>query len=220
MSPAHKQRVIGAAVLLALGLIIVPTLLDFSRDEQADMMGVDIPPGPDAMRMEVLPLEQWSKKLEPGIEVQQQPAAEADAVEPVEPPAPTPDPVDVAVSAPPSETKPAVMMAPAAPPVAKPAPAPPVTKPAPAPAPKAEAVAVAEGWVLQIASLTVEAKANELRDQLHKAGYPVFIERGNSGGSVIYRVKAGPVTNRAAADELKTQVKQKTRLDGLVMQYP
>ncbi len=204
MNPAHKQRVIGAAVLLALGLIIVPTLLDFSRDEQVDMKGVEIPPGPDAMRMEILPLEQWSQKVEPGIEAQQQSAAEAAVVESSEPPAPVPDEVDVSVSAPPpSEVKPAA-----------PAPA---TKPAIA---KTEVAAVAEGWVLQVASLTVEAKANALREQLRKAGYPVFIERGKSGDSVIYRVKAGPVTSRAAADELKMQVKQKTRLDGLVMQYP
>ncbi|MDZ4261467.1 MAG: SPOR domain-containing protein [Pseudomonadota bacterium] len=205
MNPVHKQRVIGAAVLVALGLIIVPALLDFSRDEQVDMKGVEIPPGPDAMRMEVLPLEQWSQKVEPGVEAQQPPAAEADVVKSSEPPAPIPDEVDVAVSAPaPSEAKPAA-----------PAPA---TKPAPAA--KAEAAAVTEGWVLQVASLTVETKANELRDQLRKTGYPVFIERGKSGGSVVYRVKAGPVADRAAADELKMQVKQKTRLDGLVMQYP
>lgn len=204
MNPVHKQRVIGAAVLVALGLIIVPALLDFSRDEQVDMKGVEIPPGPDAMRMEVLPLEQWSQKVEPGIEAQQQSAAEAAVVESSEPPAPVPDGVDVAVSAPPpSEVKPAV-----------PAPA---TKPATA---KTEAAAVTEGWVLQVASLAVETKANELRDQLRKTGYPVFIERGKSGGSVVYRVKAGPVADRAAADELKMQVKQKTRLDGLVMQYP
>lgn len=214
MSPAHKQRVIGAVVLVALGLIIVPAVLDFSRDEHADMKGMEIPPGPDAMQMEVLPLEEWSQKVEPGVARQEQ---SGEAVESTEPPETTPDQIEAAVPAVPvpqkNESRPApAPLAPVAP-VAKPAPAPVTTA-----APKAETVAKGEGWVVQVASLTVEAKANELRDQLRKAGHPAFIERGKSGGGDIYRVKAGPVAQRAEADELKRKVKQITGLEGLVRQ--
>ncbi len=218
MSPMQKQRLIGAVVLVALGVIIVPMLFDFSREGAVEMQGIDIPPAPDAMRMEVLPLDDWSQKVDPGIDKPQPPAvvAETEAVEPTEPPVPAAVPVEeVAAEPPPSAPKEPVVVPPA-PAAVKPAPVAPVPS-APAAAKKG---AVTEGWILQIASLTVEAKANDLRDRLRAAGYPVFIEYGKSGGSAIYRVKAGPVAGRAAADDLKIQVKQKIGLDGLVMQYP
>ena len=224
MNPAHKQRLVGAIVLVALGLIIIPAVLDFSRDERADMKGVEVPPGPDAMQMEVLPLDEWSQKVEPGIQHQPQPASAGEAVESSEPPEPAPDqsapaaPAAVPEKSEPKPVSPAVTEkreskpAAAATAAAKPAPAP------VAPAPKSEIAAKGEGWVVQVISLTVEARANAVRDQLRKAGYPAFVEKGKSGGNTIYRVKAGPVAQRAEADELKKAVKQTTKLDGLIMQ--
>jgi DedD protein len=210
MSPAHKQRLIGAIVLLALGLIIVPTVLDFSRDERSDKRGMEIPPGPDAMQMEVLPLDDWSQRVEPnvnsGVDGHEPPA---DAVESTEPPIPAPegeatgeierDAVPAAVPEIKADTP--VVVAPASAPVSTPA--------------KTEAASGAGEWVVQVASLTVEAKAIALRDQLRQAGYPALIEPAKGGA--IYRVKAGPVSSRAEADDLKKQIKQSTRLDGLVM---
>lgn len=212
MNSMQKQRLIGAVVLLALGVIIVPVLFDFSREQQSGVKGVEMPPAPEVMHMEVLPLDDWSQKAEPAADRVEEPAAVAEVVEPAEPPVSVPVQAEVVVPPPPPpQSEPAVVAPPPEPKVVKPAPAAPVTRPA---------AIVNEGWVLQIASLTVEAKANELRDQLRKAGYPVFIEYGKSGGAAIYRVKAGPVVSRSAIDELKALVKQKTGLDGLVVQYP
>ncbi len=229
MSPMQKQRLIGAVVLVALGVIIVPMLFDFSREGAVEMQGVDIPPAPDAMRMEVLPLDDWSQKVDPGIDTPEPVAVVAEtetgteigteAVESSEPPVAAAVPVEeVAAEPPPSAPKePVAVVKPA---VVKPAPVVASAAPPPSVPTAAKKGVVAEGWILQIASLTVEAKANDLRDRLRAAGYPVFIEYGKSGGSAIYRVKAGPVAGRAAADDLKIQVKQKTGLNGLVMQYP
>ena len=226
MSPMQKQRLIGAVVLVALGVIIVPMLFDFSREGPVEMQAVDIPPAPDVMRMEVLPLDDWSQKADPGIDKPEPVAVVAEsvagAVESAEPIVPAAVPVEEVATEPPPSVAKAPVAVPPVPPVVKPAPV--VVPVAPALTPRAPAVAkkgvVAEGWILQIASLTVESKANDLRDRLRVAGHPVFIEYGKSAGSAIYRVKAGPVASRTAADDLKVQVKQKTGLDGLVMQYP
>lgn len=220
MSPAHKQRLVGALVLVALFAIIVPTLLDFSGDERNDMKGMEIPPGPDAMKMELLPLDDWSQKVAPAINP---PGAEnsavmGEAVESSEPPKPTPDPIGEtpAPAQPPQEPK-AAAPAETEPAPARIAPVPlPAPKAAPAAAPKSGAGGGSESWVVQVASLTTEAKANELRDRLRKGGYPAFVEHGKSGAGDIYRVKAGPLAQRTAADELKQQIRQSTGLDGLV----
>jgi DedD protein len=207
-------------VLVALFAIIVPTVLDFSRDERSGMKGMEIPPGPDAMQMEVLPLDEWAQKSDPGISPQEAGAA-GEAVESTAPPEPAPDL---------TETAPATVakVVPKAVPAATPGEQKPITTPdlkvqspaAPTPvlAPKAEAAAGGGGWVVQVASLTVEAKAVELRDRLRQGGYPAFVEPGKGGNGVIYRVKAGPVQQRGEADELKQRIKQSSNLDGLVMQ--
>lgn len=210
MSPTHKQRIVGAAVLVALLLIIVPAVLDFSRDERNDMKGMEIPPGPDAMKMEVLPLEEWSQKVEPGVDSPAPPVdvvAEGRVPESVEPPQSVPD-----VAPPPAP--PQVESKPVAP-----APSTPAVKVAPVPAaPKREAPAVSGGWIVQVASLSVEAKANELRDKLRKAGHPAQVESAKGGSGTVYRVKAGPVASRDEAETLKRGVKETTGLDGLIRQ--
>ncbi len=213
MNPSNKQRVIGAVVLVALGLIIIPAVLDFSRDERSvDMKGVEIPAGPDALQMEVLPLEEWSQKVEPSVEVQGQSAA-AEAAKSTEPPETISDRIEMTAPVA-QQNEPTSIPAPIPAPLAQQ----PAATVKPVPAPKTATVAAGEGWMVQVASLTVEAKANELRDQLRKVGHPAFVERAKSGGSSLYRVKVGPVLERAAADDLKKQIKQATNLNGLVMQ--
>lgn len=201
MSPAHKQRLVGAAVLVALFLIIVPTVLDFSRDERIEMEGVGIPPGPDVMQMEVLPLDEWSQRVEP--EVSRDQAVEEAPIEAAAPPEPAPE-----AALPVAEPPPSRAVAPA-----------PASASAPAPiAASAPRDAVADGWVVQVASLGSEARADELRDRLRKEGHSVTVEKGGSGSATVYRVKAGPVESRDEAELLKSRIKQATGLEGLVRQ--
>ena len=210
MDQAHKQRLVGGIVLLALGLILVPTILDFSQDTPDPMAEAQIPESPDVMKMEVLPLEIWSEPIDPEIDssdriVETPAAVEQETVKSSSEPAPKPvEPDDKKASAP----KPA--------PVAKAEAAP---KPTPDVAKKPAIPEGASGWVVQVASFSEEPKAFALRDRLRKAGHPVFIERGRSSGGVIYRVKVGPVLQRTEADRLKKQVAKQTKLDGLVMKY-
>lgn len=199
MDKAHKQRLVGGIVLLALGVILIPTILDFAQEASDPMAEIEIPESPDVMKMEVLPLEVWSEPIDPEIDSANR------IVETPTAPEQLAQPPDTAES-------------PKSQPAKKQAPKPKIAAKA-EPASKVDTPEGATAWVVQVASFSDEAKAFKLRDQLRQAGHPTFIERGRKNGGVIYRVKVGPVLQRTEADRLKKQVAKQTKLDGLVMQY-
>jgi DedD protein len=195
MDQAHKQRLVGAIVLTALGLILIPTILDFSQDKPSELAESKIPEAPDVMKMEVLPLEVWSERIDPEID-------SSNRI--VETPAPVAEPTEK------SE------------PVAEPPPAKPVAEAKPKSKPASSKPVIASGasaWVVQVASFTDEPKAFKLRDRMRKAGHPTFVERHRSDKGMIYRVKVGPVLQRNEADRLKKQIAKEVKLDGLVLKY-
>jgi len=51
-------------------------------------------------------------------------------------------------------------------------------------------------WFVQAAALSSESAARELSTRLSKAGMTPFVERAESGGSVLYRVRLGPFASR------------------------
>jgi len=201
MDIAHKQRLVGGLVLVALGLILVPAILDFSQDKPDSMQSAKMPDAPETKDMEVLPLEVWSEPIDPKVD-----NSEAIVEKPEAAPSPakqTPPP-----SKPESQPEPRQQTAKAKP------------KPKPETAAKAAIPSGASGWVVQVASFSDQSKAFKLRDRLRKAGHPAFIERGrSSSGATIYRVKVGPVLQRTEADRLKQQVDKETKLNSLVMKY-
>lgn len=199
MDKAHKQRLVGGIVLLALGLILIPTILDFTQEASDPMAEAEIPESPDVMKMEVLPLEVWSEPIDPEIDSANRIVEKPTAPEQLA------QPPDTAES---QKSQPAKKQAPKPKIVAK-----------AEPASKVDIPEGATAWVVQVASFSDEAKAFKLRDQLRQAGHPTFIERGSKNGGAIYRVKVGPVLQRTEADRLKKQVAKQTKLDGLVMKY-
>ena len=204
MDQKHKQRLVGGIVLLALGLILVPTILDFSEDVRDSTKQTEMPEPPDVMKMEVLPLEIWSEPVNPDID---------DANRIVETPAVVEQaPANQSV-APETQSSPAEMKQAAKAEIEE------KGEPKPEPDTQGTIAAGASAWVVQVASFSDEPKAFKLRDSLRAAGHPTFVERGRGDAGVIYRVKVGPVLQRSEADKLKQQVAKETKLDGLVMQY-
>lgn len=51
-------------------------------------------------------------------------------------------------------------------------------------------------WFVQAAALSSESAARELSTRLSKAGMTSFVERAESGSSVLYRVRLGPFASR------------------------
>ncbi|NID15220.1 SPOR domain-containing protein [Luteibacter yeojuensis] len=102
-----------------------------------------------------------------------------------------------------------------------PAPARPAATKAPAPAAVPAAPPRAGGFAVQVAAVSSEADATRLRDKLRGAGIPGYVDSiASSSGAKLWRVRAGPQTQRDDAVRLKDQIKAKVGLDGVVVPAP
>lgn len=73
------------------------------------------------------------------------------------------------------------------------------------------------GWAVQLAAVSDQADANALRDKLRAAGFDGFVDSVQSGGKTLWRVRAGPQTERADAQRVHDQIKAKFGIDGNVV---
>jgi DedD protein len=75
----------------------------------------------------------------------------------------------------------------------------------------------AGAWAVQIAAMGSQADALALRDKLRANGFDGFVDSVNAGGRQLWRVRAGPQTQRSDAVSLRDQIKAKLGLDGNVV---
>ncbi len=80
--------------------------------------------------------------------------------------------------------------------------------------------AKAGGWAVQLAAVSSQADANALRDKLRAAGFDGFVDSVQSGGRTLWRVRAGPQTQRTDAQRVHDQIKAKLGIDGNVVSVP
>lgn len=85
------------------------------------------------------------------------------------------------------------------------------------PAPAPGAPVRAGGWAVQVAAMGSQADALALRDKLRANGFDGFVDSVNAGGRRLWRVRAGPQTQRSEAVSLRDQIKAKLGLDGNVV---
>ncbi|HEX8779436.1 MAG TPA: SPOR domain-containing protein [Rhodanobacter sp.] len=78
----------------------------------------------------------------------------------------------------------------------------------------------AGGYAVQLAALGNEADANALRDKLRAGGFDGFVDTVSVGGKRLWRVRAGPQTQRADAERVRDQIKAKFGIGGNVVNVP
>jgi DedD protein len=199
-----KERLTGALILVAALVVVVPEMLSGpdpkpAKGEAVPAQAADAGP----------PLRTYSLVLDsaadtrPAQQATLTPQAPA-AAEPVESGKPrTPDaPAAVAV-----ETAPAPVVE--APPPAVVAAAPkPESPPQPQSKPQATAApAPAAGkWWTQLGSFSSRENAQKLGQQLRAAGFNVDVSKVRAGGKELFRVRAGPVADRADAVALQARL--------------
>ena len=76
------------------------------------------------------------------------------------------------------------------------------------------------GWAVQLAAMSSQADANALRDKLRAAGFDGFVDSVQSGGKKLWRVRAGPQTQRADAERIHDQIKARLGINGNVVSVP
>lgn len=167
MDPILKQRLVGATVLSAFAVILVPMLFD-SPGNGLDAQDIEIP---------VMP---------PGIE-QIRPEAPDEQSNVATPP------------------RPAV-------------PSTPVQKLATEEtAPRQEKPEPLAAWVIQAGSFSKVENADQLRDQLRKAGFPAYVEAGTKNGAPLFRVRVGPELDPQRARAQREKIARKFKVNAIVV---
>jgi len=196
-----KQRLVGGLVLVALGAIVIPFLLDVHQGSEWWGTG-NIPKKPDdGFVTRVLPLDERAKQAQTdmaegakqlGTVPEHAPAAAAPQSPQVTSPPPT---------------------APAQPDKAAVAPTPGTTP--------ASVAAHKKGWVVQLASFSNQKNADDLVTKLRGQGYRVFVERvAAQGGQAVYRVRVGPEGQRTAAEGVRDKLAHELHLKAMVLPLP
>ena len=191
-----KERLTGAMILVALIVLLVPELLSGPIRPAAKTATTE-------SSAEDAPLKSYTIHLADDAQPHDAPAAGAaplpataagpatDSAPPPVSSAPAPTPQDTpSVSEPP----------PSAPAPATQAPARPVHTPGPMARPVTPPPA-GGGYVVQLGSFASEANAARLAQQVRAQGFTVAVSQSSSGRR-LYRVRAGPVKDRAAASQL------------------
>lgn len=189
-----KQRLVGATVLVALGVIFVPLVLE--GPSQTLVPEMEALPEPEDQVLSA-PLESF-------------PAPDAIPAEP-DTAIILADPQPAAVSEAPAEP---------AQPIAEPEPEPEPVAAAPEPETKPAKSAPLGSWVVQMGSFSSEQNARRLRDKLRKNGFVTQVEKARIDGKQRFRVRVGPFLERAEAEQSRKQIQDKLTLKGRVLSYP
>lgn len=208
MDIALKQRMVGASVLIALGVIFIPMILEGPDPEGTQSVDLEIPPIGNSR---ILPVGDAAAP-------QQSTPVEVDRVvdEPAEAPTTVPDPVDEpadeVVDARPStepdtqDTTPDEPEATAEPTSSSTVAA---TDPAPqrTPAVTQPTPASTDVWAVQVGSFRSQSSAVDLTSQLLAADFPAYLESLLVRDAQLYRIRVGPLANESEAQTVATQIK-------------
>ncbi len=198
MDKALKQRLVGASVLIALAVVVLPMLLG-GRPEGGtqETQKIEIPPQPAELSFETrrYPIGQQTPKNqgasqgdEPDETVTQLPAPRKPAVTPV--PAAETAGIESGV---PAADEPVVAAS--------------VT--APVSASGAGESAAAGRYVVQVASFGALDNANSLSGVLKESGYSVLTDRVKSDVGTLHRVRVGPFDSEMDANRVVLALESK-----------
>ncbi len=198
-----RRRLIGAVVLLGLGVIAFPLLFETQPRPIAVDIPIVIPPRDGAPPL-ALPAPRPAAKPAASAPVVAAPASPGPAsavaaaptpapAKPAETPAPAPAPAPAKVSEPVARPKPAVAAA-----------------PAPTPKPAAQATPAASGagrFVVQIGAFAETSAVRDVRSKAEKAGLTTFTQTVDTADGKRTRVRVGPFASREDAEKAAAQAK-------------
>lgn len=218
MEESLKARLIGAVVLVALAVLLIPELLSGRKAaEPAAGEGA----GPRGTRTFTIELGQTPGQATRGPTSSPAPVPSATPANPLPTP-PTTEPGTEPPAAQAAETvaeveaspEPEPTPAPAAAKAAKPvqsAPPSVATTPDAAqrsePKPPPNLSAPSGGWAVQVGAFSSADTARKLVQDLGGDGYRAFVSPVNRGGKTLYRVRVGPAGDRAGAEQLVPRLK-------------
>jgi DedD protein len=199
------ERMVGAACLLAVLVLVVPAILDGNPESDATITHPSIVPSAatssaplgsqtaDGAAGESVNLRTHTIRLDgPGRE----------------PPVPTPRQVNLPLAASPAPepepvTTPSDLREPATIKAATPAPD------ALAADPRTPVVATGSGsgnWIVQLGSFSQRGNADRLASDVQNSGFSASVRGGGGASGNLFRVRAGPAADRVGAEELAARL--------------
>ena len=199
MNDILKQRLVGALILIALGVVFWPIIF---VEQGVKPLGAaaQIPARPS---VDTTPIERpdisavrQSPEIEANRELELAELPQEEAPELVEKAS-----VPVAI---PKETK-------------KAAPQPTRSEAPPKPAIDADGIPIA--WILQVASVSSKEKAEALRSRLVDMGYQAYVKKIKTENSVLLRVYVGPKVERARLESMQKRIDAEFKVQSMIRRY-
>lgn len=187
-----KHRVVGAIVLVALAVVVVPWVLDSGED---DWHSGD---GASATENKVFVTELTDTAASAGA-THTAPAAQT------APAAIAPPPATASASPTPAPTPAKVDEAAASVPPSVPA--------------RAPAVPAEKGFYVQVGAFSDRANAKHLADQLRQHGYRVRVEQVRVASRNVLRVRVGPYSQNKQAQAARAAIQRQFDVQGIVRAY-
>ncbi|HEY7884575.1 MAG TPA: SPOR domain-containing protein [Cellvibrionaceae bacterium] len=196
MNDGLKQRLIGALILAAVAVIFIPGFFKERSPYQVDTT-TQIPAQPTVVQITPEPPRRVAN-IDPSPEPQTMfvPSAEQPVVEEVI----EDDTAAAEVVAEPQQVE--------------------AASEAVAEAASEETDGLIPGaWVVQVASLSREESAFELRDRLQSRGHKAYVRHVNTAQGRVSRVYIGPKFERETALAIKREIDPVFKVDALVLQF-
>ncbi|MEX2951881.1 cell division protein DedD [Serratia fonticola] len=236
MASKFQNRLVGTVILVALGVIVLPGLLDGKKKHYEDeFAAIPLVPKPgDAHEIDVIPPANQALPSVPpegagALVEQQQAAAEASAqqaanqtTQPQQPAVVAPPPIETKPVQPtkpkPVESKPVEVKPVEVKP--KPVPTPPKVEPKPETKPAVEEKAPAgQAYVVQLGALKNAAKVNEIVASLRLSGHRAYTVPSTPVQGEITRIYVGPDASKQKLQASLAELNGISGLSGQVKAY-
>ncbi len=210
MDEQLKARLIGAAILVLIAVLLVPELLSGRKPAGPAEPEPGAAAGTRSFTIELggrstAPAGDAATVAEPAADTGPAESPAAAGAGAGDSPEPASEPATARESRAPDGEGPAA--APEVSAAARPADGAP---PAGGAAEAGEARPAAEGaWAVQVGAFGSEKSARKLADQLKADGFDTFVTATSRSGRTLHRVRVGPVPDRASAERLAASVKER-----------
>lgn len=221
MNDILKQRLVGALILVALGVVFWPIIF-VEPGEQPSAERASIPPRPQVDTAPIEAPELAGLRRSPPMAAQQDPEQEQQQLQEreqqreqelvaVEPAAEPEQPSEVVEKAPAGiAEKTSVAAAPVEQPRTR------------SEAPEKLAIdsdGVPVAWILQVASVSSADKAEQLRQRLLTMQQKAYVKKVGRGGKDLYRVYIGPKFERAKLEKIQSDVDAEFGVKSMIARY-
>nr|WP_024965192.1 cell division protein DedD [Pantoea sp. IMH] len=235
MASKFQNRLVGTIIIVALGVIILPGLLDGKKKHyKEEFAAIPLVPKPgDQQETDMVPPVTQSLPAQPpaslvpegsGNDNPSRAESGSNAPQssnqptvitppPVQQSRPEPEPVKKPTPAPQPKPQPKPVEKPA--PVEKPKPQP---KPEATPAPR-ESAPTGQAWVVQLGALKNAAKVDEIVAKLRLSGYRAFTVPASPVQGQITRIYVGPDASKAKLQGAIGELKGISGLSGVIKPY-